>query len=61
MTRMHSIMSLLSRLTDGRGSKMFLFKVFPSLASPEQSRAPSGQMLTEPWYRVGFDPLELTE
>ena len=40
---------------------MFLFKVFPSLASPEQSRAPSGQMLTEPWYRVGFDPLELTE
>jgi hypothetical protein len=61
MPRMRSMMDLLSRLTDGRGSKMFLFKVFPSLASPEQSCAPSGQMLTEPWYRVGFDPLELTK
>jgi Replication-relaxation len=46
--RMGSMMQLLHRITGGRGSKMFLFRTFPS-----------GHMLTAPWQRVGFPPLTL--
>jgi hypothetical protein len=57
--RLASMMELLGRLTGGRGSKIFLFKTFPSFTSPERPPAPSGHMLTEPWQRVGFPPLAL--
>jgi len=57
--RTRSMMELLDRLTDGRGSKILLFKTFPSFASAEKPPAPSGHMLTEPWQRVGFPPLSL--
>jgi hypothetical protein len=57
--RMRSMMELLDRLTDGSGSKILLFKVFPGFASAEKPPAPSGHMLTEPWPRVGFPPLYL--
>jgi hypothetical protein len=57
--RMQSMMQLLDRVTDGRGSKMFLFKVFPSFTSAEKPPIPNGHMLTEPWQRVGFPPLTL--
>ena len=55
--RMRSMMELLARLPDGRGSKILLFKTFPSFTAAEKPPAPSGHMLTEPWQRVGFPPL----
>jgi len=58
--RMDSMMTLLQRLTGGRGSKMFLFKTFPALSSVEKLPRADGHMLTEPWLRTGFEPLTLT-
>jgi protein involved in plasmid replication-relaxation len=55
--RMRSMMVLLDRLTGGQGSKMFLFKTFPSFTAPAQPAAPTGHMLTAPWHRVGFPSL----
>jgi hypothetical protein len=57
--RISTMMELLARITAGRGSKILLFKTFPSFTSPERPPAPSGHMLTEPWQRVGFPPLSL--
>jgi len=57
--RLSSMMELLDRLAGGRGSKMFLFKTFPSLTSPQPPPPADGHMLTEPWQRVGFPPLYL--
>jgi hypothetical protein len=57
--RMRSMMELLARLTDGSGSKILLFKTFPSFTAAERPPAPSGHMLTEPWQRVGFPPFSL--
>jgi hypothetical protein len=56
--RMRSMMQLVERLTDGRGSKILLFKTFPSFTSAERAPA-NGHMLTAPWKRVGFPPLSL--
>jgi hypothetical protein len=56
-SRLTSMMELLARLTDGRGSKMFLFKRYPAFHSPDPPPPASGHMLTEPWQRVGFPPL----
>ncbi len=58
--RMDSMMTLLQRMTGGRGSKMFLFKTFPLLSSVEKAPKAGGYMLTEPWLRAGFDPFTLT-
>jgi hypothetical protein len=57
--RMSSMMDVLDRLTDGRGSKILLFKTIPSFTSAEAPPAPSGHMLTAPWQRVGYPPLSL--
>jgi hypothetical protein len=56
-SRMRSMMALVDRLTEGRGSKILLFKTFPSFASADKPPAPNGHMLTAPWQRVGFPPL----
>lgn len=58
--RMESMMTLLLRMTCGRGSKMFLFKAFPVLSSVEKTPKADGHMLTEPWSRAGFEPMTLT-
>jgi len=58
--RMQSMMQMLEKLTDGKGSKMFLFKSFPTLSSFEKQAPASGHLLTEPWQRVGFPALALT-
>jgi hypothetical protein len=58
--RMQSMKRLLEKVTDSRGSKMFLFKLFPAFTSFERPPGPGGHMLTEPWQRVGFEPLNLT-
>jgi hypothetical protein len=57
--RMRSMMELLVRLSGGSGSKILLFKTFPSFTAAERPPTPSGHMLTEPWQRVGFPPLYL--
>jgi hypothetical protein len=58
ITRMRSMMELLDRMTAGHGSKMFLFKTFPSFTSAEAS-PPDSRVLLEPWQRVGYPPLLL--
>ena len=59
--RMESMIKLLNRMTDERGSKMFLFKVFPAIGFAERSPKPSGHMLSDPWSRAGFEPFTLSE
>jgi hypothetical protein len=59
--RMQSMMKLLQRVTGGRGSKMFLFKTFPSFTSVEKPPTPPGHMFSEPWLRVGFEPFSFGE
>ncbi|MDR3570642.1 MAG: replication-relaxation family protein [Candidatus Pacebacteria bacterium] len=58
--RMRSMMHVVERLTEGRGSKTLLFKTFPSFTSPQRP-TPNGHMLIEPWHRVGAEPLCLTD
>jgi hypothetical protein len=55
-TRARSMMDVLSRITSGAGSKIFLFKTFPAFTSFEKPPSPSGRMLTEEWQRVGNPP-----
>ncbi len=57
--RLTSMMALVERLTGKQGSKILLFKTYPTLASPERPRPAGGDMLTEQWQRVGFPPLSL--
>ena len=57
--RMHSMMRLLENMTEGRGSKMFLFKTFLSFRSFEPPPKAGGHILSEPWDRVGHAPLLL--
>src|SRR5215470_10173367 len=55
--RMHSMIRLLEKMTDGRGSKMFLFKSFPTHTANEQAPRSPGHMFIEPWHRAGHPPL----
>lgn len=55
-SRMDSMMRLLDRITEGRGSKIFLFKVFPTATDKPPER---GHMLSEPWARVGYPRFSL--
>jgi len=57
--RLHTMLALLDRMTAGRGSKVLLFKTFPSFISPERPPAASGHMLTAPWQRAGHPLLHL--
>jgi len=57
--QMHSMMRLLEKMIDGHGSKMFLFKTFPSFTSFDPPPKAGGYMLSEPWHRVGHAPLLL--
>ncbi len=59
--RMESMMKLLDRMTDGRGSKMFLFTTYPAFSSFEKPPPAGGHMLTRSWHRVGFPPFKFTE
>jgi hypothetical protein len=54
--RLASMMAALERITEGRGSKVFLFKTFPAYTSFEKPPLPSGDMVTEDWQRVGNPP-----
>ena len=57
--RLNSMMALVERLTGRQGSKILLFKTFPSLTSVDRPPPPGGHMLTAPWQRVGHPPLAL--
>jgi hypothetical protein len=59
--RMQSMIRLLDKMTQGQGSKMFLFKSFPQRASAEQTPRPPGHMFTDPWQRAGHPPLCFTQ
>lgn len=50
---MRSMMRLLEGITEGRGSKLFLFKCLPNFAAFESFPPPNGHMLSEPWERAG--------
>jgi hypothetical protein len=54
--RLASMMAILKRITDGQGSKIFLFKTFPAFTSFERPLPPSDHMLIEDWQRVGHPP-----
>jgi len=47
--RLRSMMALVERITGKQGSKILLFKTFPSLTSVERPPSAGGHMLTEPW------------
>jgi hypothetical protein len=56
-TRLRSMMALLAKLTEGRGSRSILFKTFDATASrPTLSES----ILSSAWERVGFEPLNLS-
>ena len=57
--RMRSMIELVMRLTQRRGSRIILFKTHPSFTSFEKPPAAGGHMLTTPWERAGFPPLFL--
>jgi hypothetical protein len=52
--RMNSMMALLERMSPGQSAKRFLFKHIPVFTSYQPSPPASGQMLTDPWKRVGY-------
>jgi Replication-relaxation len=57
--RLTSMMKLLERITEGKGSRMFLFKEYPAFSSFNPPPPANGHVLIEPWQRVGFPPLSL--
>jgi Replication-relaxation len=57
--RMESMMKVVDRMTEGSGSKMFLFKALPAFSTAEKLPKAGGHMLTEPWQRCGFPPFYL--
>ena len=54
-----SMMRLLDRITNGKGSKHLLFGVMPGFTFLERTSPPSGRILTTPYERVGHPPLNL--
>lgn len=58
-THKRAIMRVVEKLTDGKGSKLFIFKSLPNFASFENFPPPTGHMVTEPWERVGHPPYDI--
>jgi hypothetical protein len=59
--RMRSIMGELHTATNGKGSKMFLFKHITDFASFESFPPADGAMLTTPWKRVGYPDFDILQ
>ena len=57
--RMQSIMRLVGKLTDGKGSRHILFKHIDDFSSYANFPPATGHMLTEPWQRAGFEPFDI--
>lgn len=57
-SRLRSMMTLLAKLTGDRGSKSIIFKTIPVSFT---RAGDTEHFLAEPWQRVGFDPLALSQ
>jgi hypothetical protein len=58
---MKNIIGLVKELaTEGR-STLFLFKTMSSLGDFQKAPAPTPHLITDPWHRVGFEPLSIHE
>src|SRR5690606_11045886 len=55
---MRSMMGVIERLTEGHGSKLFIYKTIPNFASFENFPKPDGHMLEQDWLRVGKGKIE---
>lgn len=58
-THKRSLMRVLENITEGHGSKLFIFKSIPNFASFEKFPPATGHMVTEPWERVGHPPYDI--
>lgn len=56
---MREMMGILDERTQGRGSPHIAFKYVREFASIDYFPKPTGFMLTEPWQRVGYPPLDI--
>jgi hypothetical protein len=54
-----SLMRVVDKITEGHGSKLFIFKSIPNFASFESFPPPAGHMVSEPWDRVGHPPYDI--
>ena len=52
-SRVESMKRLLLDVTDGKGSRNFLFRYFPSYDDYEKPPPPTGTVPKEPWTRAG--------
>jgi hypothetical protein len=57
LPHMKNVMALVGELAAEGKSTLFLFRTFSTLGDFHQSPSPAPDMLTEPWQRVGYDPL----
>jgi hypothetical protein len=57
--RMRSVIRLLLKLTERKGSKHILFKHVDDFATFANFPAATGHMLTVPWERAGYPPLSV--
>jgi hypothetical protein len=58
---MRNIMALVKELATEAKSTLFLFKTMSSLGDFQKAPAPTPHILTEPWQRVGAEPLSINE
>ncbi len=56
---MTKIMSLLREQAHEGKSRLFLFKTMSSVGDFKKAPEPAGNMLTDPWQRVGYEPLSI--
>lgn len=56
---MKNIMSLVRELAHEGKSRLFLFKTMSSLGDFNKAPAPTGNILTDPWQRVGYEALRI--
>ena len=56
---MRSMMKVVEGISNGHGSKLFIFKSLPNFAAFESFPPPTGHMLTTPWQRAGHPPYDI--
>jgi hypothetical protein len=58
---MRSMMKVVEVISNGHGSKLFIFKSLPNFSAFESFPPPTGHMLTASWHRVGHPPFDILE
>jgi hypothetical protein len=56
---MKSIMALVAELASEGKSSLFLFRTMTTLGDFQRAPSATPEMLTEPWQRVGYEPLSI--